>query len=94
MGQPINFDGANRHYRPPPGREADVGTLSVFSNGACLVSCWELTDAEIEEVIRTRRVFLSSMSGEVLFPLFVGSESVVRSVVVDYGKVWPKVGAE
>ena len=87
MAHPVQFDGCNKLYRAPEGRD-DVGDLAVFSNGNCIVSGWELTDAEIEEIVRTRRVFLSSMSGSTLFPQFVGSESVVRSVVCDYGKVW------
>lgn len=88
MAFPVKFDGANKVYGPPPGRD-DVGDeYHVFVNGTCIVGCWELTDAELEDVIRTRRVFVSSMSGQMLFPIFIGSESVVRSVVVDYGKVW------
>jgi len=87
MGEPVRFDGCNTHYAPPAGRD-DVGELYVFANGRCLVSGWELSDAEIDEIVRTRRVFLSSMSGNTMFPVFVGSESVVRSAVCDYGKVW------
>ena len=30
------------------------------------------------------------MSGSAFFPAFVGSESVTRSVVVDYGPVWAR----
>lgn len=90
MGKPIEFAGVNRVYGPPKGREEQVGNLPVFMNGTCIVSAWKLTPAELEEVIRTGTVFLSSMSGEVLFPMFVGSESVVRSVVVDHGAIWPR----
>jgi hypothetical protein len=89
MAVPINFEGSNRLFTAPEGRD-DVGTLPTFCNGACIVSAWEPTDDELAEIIRTRRVFLSVFSGNVLYPVFVGAESVVRSVVVDYGKVWPK----
>ena len=89
MGTPVDFDGTNKSYRAPEGRD-DVSDLPVFANGACIVSAWELSEEELEEIVRTRRVFLSSFSGATLFPVFVGSEGVVRSVVVDYGKVWPK----
>jgi len=87
MAHPVQFDGCNKIFAAPKGRD-DVGDLAVFTNGTCIVSGWELTDAEIDEIARTRRVFHSSMSGDVLFPQFIGSESVVRSVVCDYGKVW------
>jgi len=93
MGQPVKFAGANMCFTAPPGRE-DVGDLPVFANGVCIVSAWELSNAELEEVCRTRRVFLSSFSGNQLFPVFAGSESVTRSLVVDYGKVWPKTDVE
>ncbi|MDZ7893862.1 MAG: hypothetical protein U5M50_02200 [Sphingobium sp.] len=87
MAQGVDFKGSNKVYRAPEGRD-DVHDLHVFVNGRCIVSAWELSDEEIGEIVRSRRVFLSSFSGDVLFPVFVGSESVVRSVVVDYGKVW------
>ena len=89
MGQAVRFAGVNKVYRAPADRE-DVTDLEVFANGACIVSAWELTDAELAEIVRTRRVFVSSFSGGVLYPVFVGSESVTRSVVVDYGAVWPR----
>lgn len=88
MGNAVDFEGSNKVYGPPKGEEERVGSLHVFFNGSCIVSAHELSDDEIEEIVRTRRVFLSIWSGGTLFPLFVGAESVVRSVVVDFGKVW------
>jgi hypothetical protein len=87
MAFPVDFPGSNKVFLAPEGRD-DVGSLPVFVNGACIVSAWELTEEELQEVIRTRRVFVSSFSGMTLFPLFIGAESVVRSVVVDYGAIW------
>jgi len=87
MGYPVQFDGCNKFFAAPENRD-DIGDLAVFQNGICNVSGWELSDEEIEEIVRTKRVFISIMSGKILFPQFVGSESIVRSVVCDYGKVW------
>ena len=87
MAYPVNFKGTNFTYRAPQGRD-DISDLHVFKNRICNVSCWELTPEELEEINRTGKVFLSSMSGDALFPAFVGSEKVVRSVVVDYGAIW------
>ena len=87
MAYPVEFEGCNRVYHAPPDRN-DIGNLAVFANGVCIVSAWEFTDDEIEEIVRTKRIFLSTMSGEIFFPQFVGSESVVRSVICDYGKIW------
>lgn len=89
MANGVEFAGANRRYGPPAGvSEEQCKTLHVFTNGACLVSCWEFTDEEIAEIVRTRRAFLSVWSGGTLFPVFVGSESVTRGVVADFGTVW------
>lgn len=72
--------------RAPEGSE-NVSDLHTFSNGVCSVSCWELTDEDMEEIIRTRRVFCSVFSGRSQPPIFVGSESEVRDLCADYG-VW------
>jgi hypothetical protein len=92
MGSPVTFPGVNRRFGPPPGREEDVGTLETFSNGTHQVSAWRMTDAEIDEIVRTRQVFMSCMTGDGMVPIFVGSESVVRGIIVDYGPVWPRSG--
>ena len=83
------FDGCNFTYNPPEGvSEEQCGKLHVFRNGACIVSAHELTDEELEEITRTRRVFHSVWSGDRLAPIFIGSETTVRAVVVDFGPVW------
>lgn len=90
MANGTDFEGSNAKYSPPPGVSEDqCKTLHVFKNGACIVSCWELDDTELAEVIRTRRVFSSIWSGQTLYPQFVGSESAVHAVVADFGAVWP-----
>lgn len=89
MAYAIDFLGSNFTFTAPPGRD-DVADLHTFRqhDGPCNVSCWQLTPEELEEVNRTGCVFLSVMSGRSFAPAFVGSESVVRSVVVDYGRPW------
>lgn len=71
----------------PRGAE-NVDAMHTFTNGRCSVSCWEMNDAEIEEIVRTRRVFLSVLSGKTQPPVFVSSESVMRGFLVDYGGTW------
>lgn len=89
MGHGIKWNGANKTYGPPPGvTEDQCHTLHVFFNGACIVSCWELTDEEIADIVRTRRVFQSVWSAGQLPPTLVGSESVVHATVADFGAVW------
>lgn len=91
MADAVNFPGSNFTFTAPPDRD-DVRDLHTFRqhDGPCNVSCWELRPEEVDEVNRTGKVFLSVMSGLSFYPAFVGSESVVRSVVVDYGKVWDR----
>ncbi len=63
MANGVDFPGSNRSYGPPEGvTEDQCKTLHIFTNGACLVSCWEFTDEEIAEIVRTRRAFLSVWS--------------------------------
>lgn len=92
MADAINFPGSNFTFKAPPDRE-DVGDLHTFRqhDGPSNVSCWQLRPDELDEVNRSGgKIFLSVMSGIIFYPAFVGSESVVRSVVVDYGKVWDR----
>jgi hypothetical protein len=89
MANAIDFAGSNRKLLPPQGAE-NVEALHTYTNGMCSVSCWELTQEELAEVIRTGRVFLTVLSGTTQPPVFVGSEDIMRSFVVDYGGVWAR----
>lgn len=89
MARGIPWHGANRTLGPPRGMdETQVSRLPIFSNGVTCVSCWQFSDEEIAEIARTKRVFVSILSGQTQPPVFVGSESEVRSMCADYG-VWP-----
>ena len=92
MADAIDFPGSNFTFKAPPGCD-DVRDLHTFRqhDGPCNVSCWQLRPDELDDVIRSGgKVFMSNMSGLTFYPAFVGSERVVRSVVVDYGKVWDR----
>lgn len=88
MSSAVEFDGQNLVLQPPTGAE-NVRPLPIFRNGFCCVSCWELTDEELAEIVRTRRVFISVFSGNTQPPVYVGSETTTREVVADYG-VWKR----
>jgi hypothetical protein len=89
MAKAIKFEGSNRVLGPPRGvTEEQCQSLHTFSNGVCSVSCWEFSDKEIEDIIRTRRAFVSLWSGYSQPPVFIGTESAVHKVVADFGKVW------
>lgn len=59
--KPIKFSEANMKFTAPPGREQEVDDLPVFSDGNQIISCWELTDEELIEVIKTKKVYLGVM---------------------------------
>lgn len=91
MASPVDFPGSNRLLGAPRGMEATVAPLHTFNNKVCSVSCWELSAAELEEIARTGRVWLSVFAGASQPPVYVGSASAVRGVVADYGAVWPQL---
>lgn len=93
MARPEKFAGTNKIYRAPPDRD-DVVDLHVFANGNVIVSAWRPSESEMEEIIESGVIFLASFSGATLFPALVGSESIVRSCVVDYGAIWKSDGRD
>lgn len=84
MSTPVAFEGHNRTLGAPDGAE-NVSALPIFGNGVCCVSAWELTDEELAEITKSRRVFLSVFYGNSQPPVYVGSETTVREIVADYG---------
>lgn len=85
MATPIVFDGSNRTLKPAKGTEGYVQPLPIFTNGTSVVTCWQLTEAERASIIRDGRVYLSILSGQTTYPVFIGDESSVREVVADTG---------
>jgi hypothetical protein len=86
MGYPVEFKGASHNFSAPPGEEERCGSLPCFLNGTMVVSAWKLTPEELEAVKETGVVYISMWSGTKVWPHFVGSESSVRGLVVDFGK--------
>lgn len=89
MAQPVEFHGQNGVLGVQKESEHNVDPLPVFRNGRSCISCWELSDAEMEEIIKTKRVYVSVFYGLTQPPIFIGSETNVRAVNADYG-VWRK----
>jgi hypothetical protein len=89
MGHAVKFPGANRFFRPPPGNEHNVDGAHVFQNGTYTVMCWELSKEEIEEVVKTGKIYCSQMAGSMVIPVYVGSEQSTRDLIADHG-VWKR----
>lgn len=88
MGIPVDFKGSTHNFGPPVGREESVGRLPCFLNGVNVVCAWELSDEEIEDIVKTRQVWVSMMTGMQVFPVYAGSEKTTAAVVIDTGKIW------
>ena len=88
MSRPVPFTGCNLRLVAPEGRD-DVEPLDAFTNGNCIVTCWELSPEEMQSVQRTGRVWLTTM-GNRFAPAFVGDEKAVRDVVSGYGRTIPQ----
>lgn len=89
MGQPVNFSGSNIVMRAPDGAE-NVQDMHVFQTRHSCVSCWEVSAAELSEINRTGRIFLSVLASGQQPPVYVGSESACREVMIDFGPVWDR----
>lgn len=87
MATSVDFQGTNTRLL---GGADDVEDMTVFRNGKCVVSCWQLTPEELEEVKRTGMVWLSVFSGPTSPPVCVGSEEIIRDLVGRYGGAWPR----
>ncbi|HUV00451.1 MAG TPA: hypothetical protein VMW32_05780 [Bacteroidales bacterium] len=69
--KPINFLESTGVLGPPKGHEKSVLPLPVFRDGVQCISCWELTDEEMETIKRTRRVYVGIISGQTQPPIRV-----------------------
>lgn len=75
----------------PEGMEHQVDALPCFRNGVMTVSCWQLTQEELNEVVASGgKVFLAVMFGATQPPVFLSDEHSVREVVGRYGPTWIK----
>jgi hypothetical protein len=61
--KPVEFPEQNMILRPAKGTEDYVQPLPCYNNGAQTISCWELTDEEVEEVVKTRRIYMGVFGG-------------------------------
>jgi len=89
MGSPVKFEGCNMIFSAPKGSD-NIKDLECFTNGKHNVLAVELDEEEKAEFEKTGRIWVSIMSGPTFFPIYVGTETTVRQVVLnDGGLVWP-----
>ena len=90
MARSIPWHGQNKRLTAPKDVE-NIDQLCVFNNGSISVSCWQLSQEELIELLQNGgKIYLAVAFGPSQPPVFVGTEDEVRQVVTDYGKVWKK----
>ena len=88
MGHPVHFKGCTHSYAAPPDRD-DMSDLPLYSWQNGIVTCWELSPEELDEINRTGCVYVAVLGNKgIVHPMCLGSRSAVRSVTVDYGGIW------
>ncbi|MBE7174598.1 MAG: hypothetical protein INR73_28760 [Williamsia sp.] len=58
MLNPIDFPQKNKELKAPPGMSNCI-PLPVFCDGQVIISCWEFDDAQLQDIVENRRIFLS-----------------------------------
>jgi hypothetical protein len=67
--EPIRFDQATDVLGAPQGKEGEIGGMPIYRHpDGLIVSCWKLSEEELEEVKRTGIVWLWVM-GPDTYPL-------------------------
>lgn len=90
MAEGIYFEGANTKLGPPAGApKGSVRDLFVFRNGVTVVSCWKLSQEDLNQIALTGEIWSSQMSGETIHPMFIGNREDVRRLTLDSGSTYP-----
>ncbi len=79
---PVEFPEQTYVLGRPKGVSAEeCNPLPVYSDGVRCVSCWELSEEEKAEVLRTGKIYLSIWSGSTHHPVMLCTESQVPAMV-------------
>ncbi len=67
---PTTFPQVNKTLgKPASMTDEECAPLPVFTDGRVCVSCWALTDEEIADLVKTRRLWLLVWSGATQPPI-------------------------
>ena len=77
MAHPVDFEESNAVLtKPEDMTEEECGDLPICRvQDGRIISCWELTDDELMEILQTKRVWLSVWSGATQPPVCVQGET-------------------
>lgn len=73
--EPVNFPESNQVMKAPPDMK-ECSDLHVFTteDGRC-ISCWELTGAELMQILQTKKIWLHVYMGGAQPPVGLSTES-------------------
>lgn len=84
--KPINFEGSNIKYtKPESWDDEDCGDLPAYKAndkklGPFIMSCWELSDEELQDIIKSKRVWLNIHSS-VMIPVSISVVSLTKEEI-------------
>ena len=74
--KPKDFEHSNKTLTAPEGMsEEECKNLRVYTDGHQCISCWELSDDEIQHIVHNKKVWLGVLTGETQPPVFLTAES-------------------
>ena len=72
--KPVNFPEHNKVFTKPEGWfDEECQPLPVFQNDEQIISCWEVTNEDIEKMKKTKRIWLS-IHGNAQPPVWVSAD--------------------
>lgn len=75
---PVKFPQANRNLTKPSNMDDDeCGSLWVFTDGECCISCWKLTFWQRLAVLFHGTIWLSVLSGNTQPPVWLACNKTV-----------------
>jgi hypothetical protein len=72
MAVPVKHPNENMVFRAPPGMEDTCSDLSVRVADHGIESVWELTDDEVWDLIKSRKLMLLVVTGTAPPPVWIG----------------------
>lgn len=73
--KPIKFEGVNRTYAEDQPEYQPLPVMAIPSPEGVVISCWEVSDEEIEEIKKNRRIYLSQWTfNQPLQPVLLASD--------------------
>lgn len=60
--QPIEFPGSNVVFGKDQPEYRQLPALALQDKNGIVITCWEFTDEEVEEIIKTKKMYIQQMT--------------------------------